>query len=69
MTIEQITEGAITTKDTAIGTKIAVGLGTEEIEVVPGKVPIPPTVPKNRYETRRQSRDNSRNRDRSEPRS
>ena len=46
MTIEQITEGVITTKDIAIGTKVMVDLGTEEIEVVPGKVPIPGTVPK-----------------------
>ena len=46
MTIERITEGAITTKDMAIETKITVGLGTEEIEAVPGRVPIPGTVPK-----------------------
>ena len=46
MTIEQITEGAITTKDIAIGTKIVVGLGTEEIEAVPERVPNPGTVPK-----------------------
>ena len=44
MIIEQITEGVITTKDIAIGTKIVVGLGTEEIEAAPGRVPIPGTV-------------------------
>ena len=55
----------------AIETKIAVDLGTEmeEIEAVPGRVPNPGTVPKNRYKHRRQSRDNNRNRDRSESRS
>ena len=68
MTIEEITEGAITTKDIAIGTKITVGLGTEEI-VVPGESSHSRNSSQNRYETRRQSKDNSRNRDRSEPRS
>ena len=48
MTTDQITEGMIAIKDTAIGTKIAVDLGTEmeEIEAVPGRVPNPGMVPK-----------------------
>ena len=71
MTIDWIIEGMIAIKDMAIGTKITVDLGKEmeEIEAVPGRVPNPGAVPKNRYEDRRQSRDNNRNRDRSEFRS
>ena len=48
MTIDQITEGTIAIKDMAIGTKMAVDLGTEmeEIEAVPGRVPNPGVVPK-----------------------
>ena len=48
MTIDRITEGMKAIKDIAIGTKIAVDLGTEmeEIETVPGRVPNPGTVPK-----------------------
>ena len=47
-TIDQITEGTIAIKDIAIGTKIAVDLGTEieEIEAAPGRVPNPGVVPK-----------------------
>ena len=48
MTIDQIIEGMIVIKGMAIGTKIAVDLGTEmeEIEAVPGRVPNPGAVPK-----------------------
>ena len=48
MTIDRIIEGIIAIKGMAIGTKIAVDLGTEmeEIEAVPGRVPNPGAVPK-----------------------
>ena len=48
MTIDQIIEEMIVIKGMAIGTKIAVDLGTEmeEIEAAPGRVPNPGAVPK-----------------------
>ena len=48
MTIDQITEEMLVIKGMAIGTKIAVDLGTEmeEIEAAPGRVPNLGAVPK-----------------------
>ena len=47
-TIDQIIEEMIVIKGMAIGTKIAVGLGTEMegIEAAPGRVPNPGAVPR-----------------------